>query len=140
MPRVRFQVTALSCAKTEDRGLLDSRSEDEVYMHGAVWAGGHPGALLIGDPSQSEETPFRYLSIRDGQTIEFPPFESNGWTADLPDDSRLVIGLAAHEEDAGRTWPLARDLRAGSGPRGRHTHPDHRCVNECDAFAGAVRG
>src|SRR5690349_18353943 len=109
MPTVRFQITGLLCTKTEDRGVLDSRSEDEVYLHGAIVAGDQFHPLLVGDTSQ--ET-FRHLTIVDGERIDLPASESNGWVVDLPEDACLIVGLSAHEEDANRTWPTVAALTA----------------------------
>ena len=107
MPTVRFQITGLLCSKTEDRGLLDSRSEDEVYLHGAICAGDQFHPLLVGDVSQAT---FRHLTIVDGERISLPASESNGWVVDLPEDGHLIVGLAAHEEDANRSWPSVEAL------------------------------
>lgn len=107
MPTVRFQITGLLCTKTEDRGLLDSRSEDEVYLHGAICAGDQFHPLLVGDDSQST---FRHVSIIDGERIELPATDGNCWVVELPEDAELVVGLSAHEEDANRTWPSVESL------------------------------
>jgi hypothetical protein len=112
MPTVRFQLEELTCAKSEDRGLLDSRSEDEIYIHGAAAAGSAFKVFMVGEPVDSADAPFRHLKIGDGQTVTFPEAEDTSWSVDLPDGAQIELGFTVHEEDAGRQWPAVANLRS----------------------------
>lgn len=111
MPTVRFQLTALSCSKSEDRGLLDTRSEDEIYIHGAVGSGSAFKAILAGDPQQAAGS-FKHLKIEDGQTVAFAQSDDTSWSAEVPDDAKVLVAFTVHEEDALRQWPAIEALRS----------------------------
>ncbi|MGE0056628.1 MAG: hypothetical protein AB7P33_15495 [Dehalococcoidia bacterium] len=111
MPTVRFQLTALSCSRSEDRGLLDTRSEDEIYIHGAVGSGTAFKPILAGAPPQTAGS-FQHLKIEDGQTVAFPESDGTSWSAEVPEEASVLLAFTVHEEDALREWPAVEALRS----------------------------
>jgi hypothetical protein len=94
MPRVQVELVNIYCKDTED-----VTGADHFYLVGGVMAGDATNGVLT--------TP---LSINDDQTKTFPGSERLLFDTEVPNEATLFIGLAAYDEDAGKTWEHHKEV------------------------------
>lgn len=94
MPQVQVKLVNIHCKDTED-----VTGADHFYLVGGVMAGDARCGVLT--------TPF---SINDDQTKKFPESEHLLFNAEVSKGDTLFIGLAAYDEDAGKTWEGQKEV------------------------------
>jgi hypothetical protein len=87
--RVRIELLEAKCGDTEDK-----TGADELYVIGAGFAGQNTVKPVL-------TTPF---NINDGETKSFNPAERIIFDADIEDNSTVLCGVVAYDEDFGKDW------------------------------------